>query len=82
MGYSKVRNYGEINWTLTKGYSETVNKSKVCEVSTWNYVINSYGFIEEHNELMGSNPRELQLLHPDHSILDIPENYESFKLKK
>jgi hypothetical protein len=81
MGYSKVRNYGEINWTLTKGYSETVNKSKVCEVSTWNYVINSYGFIEEHNEFMGTVPRELQSLHPDHSILDVPENYDSFKLK-
>jgi hypothetical protein len=82
MGYSKVRNYGDINWTLTKGYSETVDMSRVCEVSTWNYVINSYGFIEEHNEFMGTDPRELQLLHPDHSILDVPENYEAFKLRK
>lgn len=82
MGYSKVRNYGEINWTLTKGYSETVNKSKVCEVSTWNYVINSYGFIEEHNAFMGNEPRELKLLHQNHSVLNEPLEYEAFKLKQ
>lgn len=82
MGYSKVKNYGDINWTLTKGYTETVEKSEVCEVSTWNYVINSYGFIEEQNEFMGNSPRELKLLYPDHSTLDQPENYEHFKPQK
>jgi hypothetical protein len=82
MGYSKVRNYGDINWTLTKGYTETVDRSKVCEVSTWNYVINSYGFIEEHNAFMGYEPRELKLLHQNHSTLNEPLDYEAFKLKQ
>jgi len=82
MGYSKVRNYGDINWTLTKGYSETVDRSRVCEVSTWNYVINSYGFIEEHNAFMGYEPRELKLLHQNHSVLNEPLEYEAFTLKQ
>lgn len=81
MGYSKVKNYGTINWTLTKGYTETVEKDKVCEVSTWNFVINSFGFIEEKNDFMGYSPRELKLLNIEHSKLTEPENYESFKLK-
>jgi hypothetical protein len=82
MGYSKVKNYGEVNWTLTKGYTETVEKGKVCEVSTWNYVINSYGFIEENNAFMGSQPRELNLLHQNHSALNEPLEYEAFTLKQ
>jgi len=82
MGYSKVKNYGEVNWTLTKGFSETVQKDRVCEASTWNYVINSFGFIEEKNDFMGYSPRELKLLNIEHSKLTEPENYESFKLKK
>jgi hypothetical protein len=82
MGYSKVKNYGEVNWTLTKGYTETVEKGKVCEVSTWNYVINSYGFIEENNAFMGNEPRELKLLHQNHSVLNEPLEYEAFKLKQ
>jgi hypothetical protein len=82
MGYSKVRNYGEINWTLTKGYSETASKSKVCEVSTWNYVINSYGFIEEFNDFAGYEPRELKLLYTEHFDITEPTNYENFKLKQ
>lgn len=82
MGYSKVKNYGNLNWTLTKGYTETVEKNKVCEASTWNYVINSFGFIEENNDFMGNTPRELRLLNLEHSKLIEPENYESFKLKK
>jgi len=82
MGYSKVKNYGEVNWTLTKGFSETVQKDRVCEASTWNYVINSSGFIEEFNDYAGYKPRELKLLYPEHFNTTEPTNYENFKLKQ
>jgi hypothetical protein len=67
---------------LTKGYTETVQKDLVCEVSTWNYVINSSGFIEEQNNFMGYEPRELRLFHQDHSRLEEPIGFENFKVKK
>lgn len=82
MGYSKVRNYRDTNWVLTKGFSETVEKNKVCEASTWNYVINSFGFIEEFNDFAGYEPRELKLLYPEHFDITEPTNYENFKLKQ
>jgi len=82
MGYSKVKNYGEVNWTLTKGYTETVEKNRVCEVSTWNYVVNSFGFIEEFNDYAGYEPRELKLLYPEHFDVTKPINYDDFKFKQ
>lgn len=82
MGYSKVKNYGNVNWTLTKGYTETVERGKVCEVSTWNYVIKSSGFIEEQNDFMGYQPRELKQLNEEHSRLEEPLEFENFKLKR
>jgi len=82
LGYSKVNNYGEINWVLTKGFTETVQKSLVCEASTWNYVINSTGFINENNNFMGYEPRELKLLYNEHLKVIEPTGYSDFKLKQ
>jgi hypothetical protein len=53
---------------------------KVCEVSTWNYVVKTPGFIREANNFSEMNSRDLRLLHESHSILDAPVNYQNFKL--
>jgi hypothetical protein len=53
---------------------------KVCEVSTWNYVKKAPGFIGETSIFSEVDSRELRLLHEDHTNLDIPMNYEKFKL--
>lgn len=82
LGYSKVNNYGEINWVLTKGFTETVQKSQVCEASTWSYILNSTGFISEGNNFMGYEPRELKLLYKEHFDLTEPIGYSDFKLKQ
>jgi hypothetical protein len=80
MGYSRIRKNDQTMWVLTPGYTETADLQKVCEVSTWNYVKKAPGFIGETNAYSGIDTRELRLLHEGHSILDIPTNYENFKL--
>ena len=80
MGYSRIRKNEQTMWVLTPGYTETAVMQKVCEVSTWNYVVKAPGFIREINAFSEINPRDLRLLHESHSTLDIPANYENFKL--
>ena len=80
MGYSRIRKNDQTMWVLTPGYTETANLQKVCEVSTWNYVKKAPGFIGETNAYSGIDTRELRLLYEGHSTLDIPTNYENFKL--
>lgn len=82
LGYSKVKEYGNIHWVLTKGYTETAELNKVCEVSTWNFIKESPGFIEEITNFMGYEARELKLLHADHSLLSEPPGYADFKLQR
>lgn len=79
MGYSRIRKNEQTMWVLTPGYTETAVIQKVCEVSTWNYVVKAPGFIRETNTFSGQNSRDLRLLHENHSTLDIPANYENFK---
>lgn len=80
MGYSRIRKNDQLMWVLTPGYTETANLQKVCEVSTWNYVKKAPGFLGETTVFSGVNSRELRLLHLSHSTMDIPINYENFKL--
>jgi hypothetical protein len=80
MGYSRIRKNDQTMWVLTPGYTETADLKKVCEVSTWNYVKKAPGFIGETNTYSGIDTRELRLLHESHSTIDIPTNYENFKL--
>jgi hypothetical protein len=80
MGYSRIRKNDQTIWVLTPGYTETANLHKVCEVSTWNYVKRAPGFIGETSAFSGVDTRELRSLHLSHSTLDIPPNYENFKL--
>lgn len=80
MGYSRIRKNDQTIWVLTPGYTETANLQKVCEVSTWNYVKKAPGFLGETSTFSGVDSRELRLMHLSHSTLDIPTNYENFKL--
>lgn len=80
MGFSRIIKNGRAMWVATPGYTETANLNKVCEVSTWNYVKNSPGFIRETNSFSGVNPRKLRLLNEAHSKLVVPAEYENFKL--
>jgi hypothetical protein len=80
MGYSRIRKNDQTMWVLTPGYTETSDMKKVCEVSTWNYVKKAPGFIGETSIFSEVDSRELRLLHEDHTNLDIPMNYEKFKL--
>ena len=80
MGYSRIRKNDQTMWVLTPGYTETADLQKVCEVSTWSYVKKAPGFIGETNAYSGIDTRELRLLHEGDSTLDIPTNYENFKL--
>jgi hypothetical protein len=80
MGYSLIRKNDQTMWVLTPGYTETADLKKVCEVSTWNYVKKTPGFIGETSTFSGNSIRDLRLLHEGHSTLDIPTNYENFKL--
>lgn len=82
LGYSQVKEYGNTRWVLTKGYTETAELNKVCEVSTWNFIKASPGFIEEVTNFMGNESRELKLLHLDHSVLNEPPGYADFKLQR
>ena len=82
MGYSRIRKNEQTMWVLTPGYTETAVMEKVCEVSTWNYVVKAPGFIRETKAFTGTDSRELRLLHESHSTLDVPPNYENFKLAR
>ena len=82
LGYSQVKEYGNTHWVLTKGYTETAELNKVCEVSTWNFIKSSPGYIKEVTNFMGNESRELKLLHSDHSLLNEPPGYADFKLQR
>jgi hypothetical protein len=47
MGWSELYYKGSKGWHRTKGYTETVDMSEVCEESSWNIVVNSPGYIGE-----------------------------------
>lgn len=79
MGYSVMEVFGETKFSETKGYTETVRLDKICEFSTWNYVINSPGFI---SEIPVNNARELRLIDTKASLTNIPEGYEEAKIKR
>jgi len=80
MGYSRIRKNDQTMWVLTPGYTETAILHKVCEVSTWNYVVKAPGFIRETDKFSEIKSRDLRLLYENHSTLEIPANYENFKL--
>ena len=82
MGYSRIRKNEQAMWVLTPGYTETAEMPKICEVSTWNYVVKAPGFIRETKAFSSINSRDLRLLHESHSTLDVPPNYENFKLAR
>lgn len=82
MGYSKVINYGKTNWVTTKGFTETAELGKVCEVSTWNYVTKSPGLITESNKFMGYEARDLKLLFPNDAEVEAPIGYSDFHLQR
>ena len=82
MGYSRIKKNGQILWISTPGYTETVLANKVCEVSTWRFIQKSPGYLEEVDLSQEYRARELRLLYENHSVLEIPPNYENFKLKK
>lgn len=46
MGYSRMSVNGREGWVSTRGWSETVSASAICEVSTWSLVEQSTGFQE------------------------------------
>lgn len=82
LGFSRIFKDNQVRWVMTPGYTETVEMQGVCEVSSWNYIKNSPGFLGEINNFEGSVSRELRLLHPNHSTLNIPLNYDTFNLSR
>jgi len=80
MGFSRIKKNGKILWVTTPGYTETADMMKVCEVSTWNFISKSIGFMGEIDPPAEYRGRELRLLYPHHSDLDSPPNYGKFKL--
>lgn len=74
MGFSKIqrRSTLEIEWIRTQGWSETAELGKVCEVSTWKYVMNSPGFLGESTAF--TRGRELLLLNEKHAARTRPPN--------
>jgi hypothetical protein len=82
LGFSRIIKDSQVRWVMTPGYTETVEMMKVCEVSSWNYIKNSPGYLGEINNFDGSARRELRLLHPSHSTLNTPLNYDTFNLSR
>jgi hypothetical protein len=80
MGFSRITKNDKTMWVSTPGYTETVSMREVCEVSTWNFVKNSPGFLEEMDLSNYYICRNLRLSIADHSILDMPPEYKEFKL--
>ena len=81
VGYSEIREYGQTKWRLTKGYTETAELGLVCEQSTWSYVLKSPGFIEEIGDF-NDHPRQLNLIKPEHLMVDVPPGYFDLGDKK
>jgi len=79
MGFSLIDVYGQRKFEPTKGYTETAALGQVCEVSTWNYVLNSPGFKSEHRPI---NARELKLLDQESSSLEMPIGYAEAQIKR
>ena len=67
MGFSKVtkKSTEETIWIQTKGWSETIEMGKVCEVSSWKYVTSSPGYIMESTEFTAG--RDLLLINEKHA---------------
>jgi hypothetical protein len=81
IGYSQIEEYGQTRWKLTKGYTETAEIGKVCEQSTWHYVTNSPGFLEE-SKAFNENPRDLECIYPEHLDYEYPLDYFEKASKK
>lgn len=79
MGFSLLDVFGQRKFEPTKGYTETAALGQVCEVSTWNYVLNSPGFKSEHIPI---NARELKLLDVENSKLQVPYGYHEAQIKR
>jgi len=79
MGFSLIDVFGQRKFESTKGYTETAELGQVCEVSTWNYVLNSPGFKSEHRPI---NARELTLLDLESFSLEIPVGYQEAQIKR
>ena len=81
MGYSLIekKDTQEILFVQTKGWSETVEMGKVCEVSSWNYVTSAPGFLGDSSEF--AIGRDLLLLNPKDSKRTRPEGLKFPKSK-
>jgi hypothetical protein len=80
MGFSRITKNENTMWISTPGYTETVNMKEVCEVSTWNFVRNSPGFLEDMDLSSEYTCRSLRLSIEKHILLNIPPEYMEFKL--
>ena len=79
MGFSLLEVFGQRRFEPTKGYTETAELGKVCEASTWKYVLNSPGFKSEHRPV---NTRDLKLLDQENFSLEIPIGYTEAQIKR
>lgn len=56
MGWAQLDYLGKRGFHLTKGFTETVDINSVCEISSWNLVVNSPGYISEGSSFYSSRP--------------------------
>ncbi len=76
LGYSRYFLDGDIKWGETKGWSETVQASKICEQSTWNFVLKSYpDEVQDVTSQFNSRARKLKVRYFDHLKFDTPPGY-------
>lgn len=54
MGWAQLDYLGKRGFHLTKGFTETVDINSVCEMSSWNIVVNSPGYLSEGSSLYSS----------------------------
>jgi len=79
MGYSLMDVYGSLKFTPTNGFTETARLENICEQTTWNYVRQTPGFIEE---IELSSSRSLILRDPLNSDKPIPDGYKEAKITR
>jgi hypothetical protein len=79
MGFSLLDVYGVKKFEPTKGYTETAPLGKVCERTSWNYVLKSPGFKGEHIPI---SARELRELDSENVDLDLPTGYLEAQIKR
>jgi hypothetical protein len=56
MGWAQLDYLGRRGFHLTKGFTETVDINSVCEISSWNLVVNSPGYLGEGSSFYQSRP--------------------------